>query len=326
MTMAVLYFACAVAAIAIVLALLVLSSLWGVNVLHLPVVDQMSHVNGQPSVGDAASVMTAIATASLAISTALALIVGSFAIITVVISQRAEFKTEEQLKVDVAALVSTLVSLRDRAMLYTNPSLIDTTIDIFRDDRKALATFLSGASGFALFVSTKRMAGEAGDLSKDLAGLIDMTTLSLSNTEARQAVLNGIWWRSDKVARRLAETSAARFSAMRDSLVHIGAGLSRAKSALESDPFSELTKELEAQEAAQRVVMYDAPSENALSILKDAAARKIGGKAPEVIEHFGRAAIDGSGSDRQTFDALIRQLFNIDLREVPESDLRTKLL
>lgn len=53
-------------------------------------------------------------------------------------------------------------------------------------------------------------------------------------------------------------------------------------------------------------------------MLKEMAAQKIGGKAPETIEHFGRAAMTGTNHDRSTFESLVQNLFHIGLDDLPK--------
>src|SRR5262245_36355269 len=117
------------ALLSVVFAALVLGGLYGWNPLGLGIVpDAASAV----SIADRAAAISAIATVSAAVSTVFALIVGAIAVIAVIVAERSETKSIEQLKLDLAAVVAILVSLRDRSVLYTSPSAVDVQLDPFK--------------------------------------------------------------------------------------------------------------------------------------------------------------------------------------------------
>ena len=155
------------------------------------------------SVSERAAVASAIAAASAAVSTVFALVVGAIAIIAIIIADRSETKSVEQLKLDFAALGSTLLFLRDRAMLYTDPDAVNVDLDPFKGEREALTRILTSSTGFALYVWTKDARNEKfTDLYSSLAGLVDVTTLDLRKNF--QPVANLIKARSSEILRRLA--------------------------------------------------------------------------------------------------------------------------
>src|ERR1039457_104815 len=91
--------ALAVAFLSIVVASVVLSGLYGWNPIHLP----FSPPNPSTGLSDRASYISAIASVSGAISSVFALIVGAIAVIAVIVSNQAESKSVEQLKLDIAS-------------------------------------------------------------------------------------------------------------------------------------------------------------------------------------------------------------------------------
>jgi len=299
-----------VALLSVVAAAMVLSGLYGFNPLKLTIVSQAGDVT---SVSDQAAIVSAIATASAAVSTVFALIVGTIAVIAVIVAERSETKSIEQLKLDFAALGSTLVSLRDRGFLYTNPDAVDVGLDPFKPERESLARILTSSTGFALYVWSKEPCNkEFADLYSSLAGLIDVTTLDLR--KQFQPVANLIIRRSAEILRRLASIDESQFKAMSRKLGRIGAGLRQASVALQRDILDSFEQDFsESQGQAFRP-----PTEAELTRLQRMAQEKIGGKSAEIIKHFGRAAIQGTPEDRRKFHSLIRQLLGVTLDELGE--------
>jgi hypothetical protein len=302
--------ALAVSFVSIIMAAVVFSGLYGWNPLHLHIV---SGIEKTATIADQAAFTSAIASVSGAISSVLALIVGAIAVIAVIVTNQSEVKSVEQLKLDFAGLASTLISLRARCYLYTNPKLIDLEIDVFEEERSALQSLLNSSSGLALYLwSMEPENGEHKELYVSIAGLVDCTTLDLK--KSLQPVLNLIAQRASDLLKDLSRVEEPAFRKMSKPLSHLSAGLQRAQDVMEDDAFARLGRDMkQASEAGSR-----APTEHELTVLKEMAARKIGGKAPETIEHFGRAAISGSDHDRSTFEALVRQLFHIELDQLPK--------
>ena len=117
-----LFAALSIALFSVIMALAVLSGLYGANPLNMEIVSQSIIAT---SIADRAAAIAAIATVSVAISTVLALIVGTIAVIAVIVTNSSEAKTIEQLKVDIASLISTLLTLLNRSILYTNTSVMN---------------------------------------------------------------------------------------------------------------------------------------------------------------------------------------------------------
>ena len=227
-----------IAAISVATAALILSGLYGLNPFGLSIVRGAAEAR---SVSDRAAVASAIAAASAAVSTVFALVVGAIAIIAIIIADRSETKSVEQLKLDFAALGSTLLFLRDRAMLYTNPDAVNVGLDPFKTEREALSRILTSSTGFALYMWSKDTNNEKyDDLYFSLAGLVDVTTLDLD--KHFQPVANMIFVRSAEILRRLVSIEVRQFKSMAGKLSRIGAGLIAASPALQKDIFAPSTK------------------------------------------------------------------------------------
>ena len=288
------------AMLSVMCAALVLGGLYGWNPLRLTIV--LDAANAQ-SAADRAAAISAIATISAAISTVFALLVGTIAVIAVIVAERSETKSIEQLKLDLAAAVSILVSLRDRSVLYTNPEAVDVSLDPFKMEREALAGILCSSTGFALYVwSMDRRNESFKDIYHGLAGLIDSTTLDLRGNF--QPVANHIFERSSLILADIVRLDEGHFKRMSRKLTRIGIGMRQAGEAVARDPISDFAESMR----VDAVASIPPPTEEELAAIKKVAQERIGGKASETIEHFGRAAIEGGPEDRATFRKLVRQL------------------
>jgi hypothetical protein len=303
-----------IAAISVATAALILSGLYGLNPFGLSIVRGAAEAR---SVSDRAAVASAIAAASAAVSTVFALVVGAIAIIAIIIADRSETKSVEQLKLDFAALGSTLLFLRDRAKVYKDkdPDLVNVDLDPFKAERQTLSRILTSSTGLALYVWSKDTKDKQyDDLWSSLADLVDVTTLDLH--KHFQPVANLILERSAEILRRLVSIKPRQFKSMAANLSRIGLGLVIASPALVVATFATPDQDVSAATDAG----FRAPTEAELTRLKQIAAEKIGGKSAEVIEHFGRAAIEGTAGDRRRFHSLVSQLLGLDLDDLGSVD------
>jgi hypothetical protein len=300
--------ALALAVVSFALAVLVLSGLFGVNPLQLSVVDRLSDAETSTDESAAVQAVTAI---SVAISTVMALALGSIAVIALIVAEKSETRAIEQLKLDFAALASTLVSIRDRSLLYTNPGLIHLELDPFRPEREALAKILTSPTGWAIQAWSHREGDEEYDeLYPDLAGLVDVMTLDLARN--RQAILDMLAERSVAILDRIVSIEERDFKQMSAALSRLSEGLSRASTVLRTDKLAEFQR----QRTAAEMASYRAPTEEELTKIAELADQRIGGEAGKTLEALGRAAIDGSPEDRRTFHRAITQLLDVELDDV----------
>lgn len=301
-----LFAALSIALVSVIMAIAVLSGLYGANPLKMEIVSQSRIAT---SIADRAAAIAAIATVSVAISTVLALIVGTIAVIAVIISNSSEAKTIEQLKVDIASLISTLLTLLNRSILYTNTSALDSRDDLFLNERNELLRIVIGPTGFALFVaSTGKKENERSldGVFHSLMGLIDLTTLSF--TTGVQNILNSIAIRSNDILIELKEIDKQMYQNMRKALDNIESAAPRAADALEDYQITRLISQMKGGINKS----YRTPTPAEVNLLADLANEKIGGEASDVVRHFADAAATGSDEDRKRFHDLIRQTLHID--------------
>ncbi len=249
--------------------------------------------------------VNSISALSTAISTMFALIVGTLAILVVITNERAETKTAEQLKIDISSLWMTLHNLRNRAILYTSPELLDNSADVFEDERGRLTEIVTGSSGFALYLWQATTADKGlRETTADIAGLINLTTLSLANTNKRVPILNEIAHRADQASGRIATVGDTDVRKMARFLSRLGRGLDQAKSAADSDIISSFLKDWR-QQADDKLSF---PSEDFVERVVARAREKIGGKADETVMHFVREARSGDRGALRNFYKLVQEL------------------
>lgn len=300
-----------VAALSLVLTLLSLASLYGYNPFALSLVKQFDEVK---TLADASAYVQAVSAVATAIATIFALIVGAIAIIAVIESEKSEHKSVEQIKVDFASLGSLLLSLRNRVFLYTNTSVIDLDSDIFQDERQKLVSIMTSPTGLAIYLwSGDKNRMTQNDVFSELCGLIDCLTLKLESGTI-QGVLNLVAQRASEIVQNLSKVTEAQFKQMSKPLARLGDGLEHAARAVQSDPFAELQRDIDARRLAQ----FRAPTQQEVEALMQLAASKIGGQADKTVEHFGKEAMRGSDQDRANFHRLVRQLFKIDLDDLKD--------
>ena len=261
---------------------------------------------------DRMGAVAAIAGVSSAISTVIALVIGAIAVTALIVSERSETRATEQLKLDFAGLASTLIALRDRALLYTNVEMIDTTLDPFEHEREALTKVLTSSTGWAIHAWSHEKGNETfDDVYPGLAGLVDLTTLELDQN--RQGVINAIAARSVGVFDQICSITEPDFRRMSTALNRLSDGVSRACVTLQTDRLAELQHAITKAEAES----YRAPTEHELAQLMALADERIGGEAGTTVEHFGRQAIDDAPDARRNFARLIDQLLDVQLPAEP---------
>jgi uncharacterized phage infection (PIP) family protein YhgE len=298
----------ALAIVSFAIALFVLGGLFGFNPLHLSIVDRLADATNP---GDEAAVVSALTGLSAAISTVFALAVGVIALMALIASEKSETRAIEQLKLDIASLASTLVSVRDRALLYTQVESINLELDPFAPERKALTKILTSPTGWAIHSWSHERGNEKyDDLFVSIAGLVGVTTLDIS--QARQAVINKLAERAMKVFDQLCSIEDDDFKKMSGALTHLSDGLSKACITLKTDKLAELQRQITEEQAKS----YRAPTEEELAKLMKQADSTIGGASGSVVEQLGRAAIEGSPEDRERFHQLLQQLLGIELDDI----------
>jgi hypothetical protein len=296
------------ALLSVVAAGLVLGVVFGFNPLGLSILPNLGSV---ADTGERAAVVSAVASLSAAISTVLALMVGAIAVTALIVSERSETRAVEQLKLDIASLATTLLSLRDRALLYTQPDAIDVTVDPFKAERTALSKILTSPTGLAIYWWSKQPTHKQhSDLYPSIAGLVDLTTLDLNRYFAESIPL--ITDRSQRLLARIGTIEERQFKEMCYPLSHLSDGLRHIRETVGSDDTSIFVDEW----GKARAAAYRAPTEDELTILKNLADKRIGGQSADTVEHFGRAAITGSDEDREKFHTLITKLLGVDLDEL----------
>lgn len=245
---------------------------------------------------------------STAISAIFGLLIGSVAIIAVIVAQKSENISIESLKLDLIALVSALLSIRNRCYLYTNPSLINYNLDLFENERAHLQSFIGSSSGYALYIwnlQTKRI--DNLDINIELSSLIDFLTLSVSENTA-VPIFNTIALRCQKLLNLLTEIDDRDFKQISANLHKIGNGLNHVKSPISTnDSFSTLGNDLLKDEDKQTESLQ-LPSDDFLQKVIANANKKIGGKAEETIMHFINEARTGNKKSLDLFYKMVSQL------------------
>lgn len=245
---------------------------------------------------------------STAISAIFGLLIGSIAIIAVIVAQKSENISIESLKLDLIALVSALLSIRNRCYLYTNPALINYNLDLFEKERTHLQSFIGSSSGYALYIwnlQTKRI--EKLDINIELSSLIDFLTLHLSeNTTV--PILNTIALRCQKLLNLLTEIDDRDFKQISANLHKIGNGLNHVKSPISTnDTFSTLGNDMINDEDEQ-IEALELPADEFVQKVIDNANKKIGGKAEETVMHFLNEAKAGNKKSLALFYKMVNQL------------------
>jgi hypothetical protein len=249
--------------------------------------------------------VNSISALSTAISTIFALIVGTLAILVVISNERAETKTVEQLKIDISSLWMTLHNLRNRAILYTSPDLVDDSKDLFENERRRLTEIITGSTGFALYLWQATIIDkDQQETTIDVAGLINLTTLALRKSSDRVPIFNAIAHRAYQASSRLASVGDPDIRRMARFLARLGKGLDQAKNAAEKDKLSAFLKDWRQREDDE----LSMPTEDFVERVLTRARQKIGGKADETMMHFLSKARSGDRGALRNFYQLVEKL------------------
>lgn len=254
-----------------------------------------------------ASSVSIITSISTAISAIFGLVIGTLAILALINAEKSESKSIEKLKIDLASITNTFITLRNRSFLYTNTEIIDYSLDVFSEERKILLTFLNSPSGFALFIwSGKQKKIEDFQSSILLCGLVDILTLKIIDNP--QGVLNDIIFRTSKLISKNSQISEKDFKDMSKYLNQLGEGLSYAQKSIENDIFSSFAKDFEKDLTTKEAEKLKIPSEDQIDEILKRADEKIGGKSKETVLHFLNKAKKGGEKELLMFFKLIREL------------------
>jgi hypothetical protein len=295
------------------LVLAAISVVAAVLVLGLILVNPFE-VAADASAGERANVVSAIAAVSAAVSTVIALAIGAIAVIALIVSEKSETRAIEQLKLDVAAMASTLISIRDRALLYTNVGAVNWAGDPFRPEREALTRILTSSTGWAIHAWSHTKGNEKFDeVYPTIAGLVDVTTLDLNRNT--QAIVNLLAERAVHVFDQLCAIEERDFRRMSETLSRLSDGISEACAILQTDRLGELQRMM----TTAHLETYRAPTEAEVQRAAELASEGIGGEAGKTVQELGSKAMTGTPEDRRLFHRLVEQLLGTTLDELGQS-------
>ena len=247
------------------------------------------------------------ASLSQAVSTALALLLGTIAVVITVSTSRGEFRAQETLREDLAKLAATLHVALNKSLIVRG----DNVEVSFDKERDSIGGFLVSTSGFAMICWIGKKSAKAGKHREPWRSFIlQLSHLSRGND---RETLSAVQRSAVELIELLEELSESDVKEMASFLGDLGRSMTHYQSANTAHPVLEVHRR-EAEEA--RSSAPPLPPDDVLAVALKVAESKSAGLADEIRQAIASAR-SGDADNTLLVNGLV-QILLADATERPE--------